>query len=255
MSNNTTLILTGEGYGLAVSPEAERVKADILSASSAITTVASAEEAQAAKATLRKLADFRLSLEKSRKAVKEPVIRLGKSIDKMAAEFGADVSAEEARVSGIIAAYAAEIERKRREAEAEARRQAMEAERLRQEEERKRREAEAAAQAAKRTFADVAAEIAAKEEAERIERERIEAERKAAQSAMIATTATVAGAKTVLDYEVTDIRALYVACPELVELTPKRREILAHLKALQERNLPISIPGLMVREVTKISAR
>lgn len=261
MKNNekTTLILTGDGYGLTIAPEAEALRAKLLADASSISEVTDEQSCAIARQALKSLADFRLRLEKSRKDVKEPVLDLGRKIDKAAADFGAPTSTEEKRINGLIANYAAEQERKRREAEAEARRQAAEAERLRLEAERAKREAEEAAKRAanadQMTLDDVASQAAAKAEAEAAERARLEAQQKAAQAAIAATSPSVAKAKPVLDYTVTDIVALYRACPDLVDLTPKRREILARLKAMQDRDIPPAIPGIQVTEVFKVSTR
>lgn len=291
MNSTTTLTLIGDGYTLAITPDAEKIKAQILAQSARITAVASPADVETARAGLKEMAGFRIALEKSRKAVKEPVLELGKAIDDKAKEFGGDVAAEEKRIEGLITAYAAEQERKRREAEEHARRAAEEEARLKREKEqaelaRQRAEIEAeqkrlelerqrleqerraiATEAPKKSLAQVMEE-------RRKEREAQEAQERAeAAKAQVATiegsigeaqdlqvgaaeaiieTQRVDGVKPDLDFTVASAAELYAAYPHLVQLVPMRREILAALKSLQNAGQKPELPGLRVTEVFKV---
>jgi hypothetical protein len=252
------LQLTGNGYALAVTPEAEALKSTLLRDAAAVVTVDSPETSAAASSTLKDLASFRNTLEKSRKQVKEPILAAGRKIDGLAEEFGSAVAAEEARIKKMIEQFAAEQAKARREAEERARREAAEAERKRQEEERARLAAEEAKRRAEQAEAAQDAEAAAKAKAEAEEAEfnaaiaKLEAE--AAAPAAVEYIPTPK-AKAVLDFEVTDLAALASDSPELVTITPKRAEILNRIKQLQlEPGSPV-IPGIRIFEAFKASTR
>jgi colicin import membrane protein len=119
------------------------------------------------------------SIEAARKAAKEPVLELGRDIDKLAETLVADVKDEEMRVARAIGDFQQRIleiarveARKRAEAEAELERQKQaELERVRKEQEaiaaEARRKAEAEAQAAReKASRELAATRSAKEQEE-----------------------------------------------------------------------------------------
>jgi len=242
------LTLTGQGYTLSVSPDATAKKAALLEASLTVTAVTD-ESLELARVTLKGLAEFRSALEKSRKAIKAPILEAGRDIDGKAAEFGAEPEQEEKRIEALIKTYAAEQETKRRAAELEAQRKAAEAQKAAEEAERLR---QASAEKEKpKSFAEAAAALSAQEEADA----RAQASQEAANLLTMAITPQVEGVKPALDFEVTDVRALYATAPALVELTPKRREIAAMIKDLQSRNLPLSLPGVRIFETFKVSTR
>ena len=153
------LILAGDGYHLKVSPEAYEKKAELLSKASTVTQVTSIEESGNAQFHLRRCAEMRILIEKSRKAVKEPVLIVGKAIDKAAADFLADIEGEEIRIRGLVGAHAEEVERLKAIKAEEERRAFEEARATRLAKE----QAEQAA-AETRTIADV---LAAKQAAEK----------------------------------------------------------------------------------------
>jgi len=286
MSTAQTLILAGEGYSLGIAPEAESAKAELLTQAAGITAVIDSTSAETARQHVKKLAAMRNLVEKSRKAVKEPVIDVGRKIDDKAKEFSAELISEETRITGLIGAHAAEVERKRQEAERErlrlereeSERQAA-AERQRQAEEAAARKA--AEEAEKARLAAQEAEWAdspdqqaeAKRQAEEAERAAAEARRQAVEAeaarqaeaakakedalaaGMLAQSQGPAGVSWVYDFETTDIASLYKARPELVELSAKRSLILAELKAQAERGEEPSLPGLHVKREPKVRTR
>lgn len=260
--HHNAIALIGDGYTLDITPDAVADKAALLTSTGAVTTVTSLDAYSTAQDSMRSLSAMRNAVEKSRKAVKEPVLALGKQIDAIAAHFVSDIESEEKRIGNLMQAYASEQARIRAEQEAEARRAAVEAERQRQEADRKAREAEEQLRRAEmlKTKAAQDKASAAAEEARRQSYEaavKAQAEQTKALQQTLASVQSVQpdGVKEELDYDVTDIAALYAATPHLVELSPKRRDILATLKHLQAANLPIAIPGIAVKKVMKITAR
>jgi|688.fasta_scaffold04511_30 DNA repair exonuclease SbcCD ATPase subunit len=275
MSTNALAIL-GDGYQITITPEAERQKATILTAARAVVAVTDPDSCDIAQSRLRSLASVRTAVESSRKIVKAPVIDLGKRIDGIAADFVAEVIAEEARLSGLVTEYAREqqrikreaelaaeqdrqrVDRERHEAEMAAQREAARIERERQAAERAAHEAEIArlkAEAAQSEEGQKAAReaqekaLAAQREAEaRAEAARLQAEADAAAArdcyaaARIAAADAViaapapAGVREEIDFDVEDILAFVAKFPQLCRIEPKRADVLAALKKSFERN-------------------
>jgi hypothetical protein len=289
--STTALAILGDGYQIQITPEAERQKATIINAARAVVAVTDADSCDIAQSRLRSLASVRTAVESSRKQVKAPVIDLGKRIDGIAADFVAEVIAEEARLSGLVTEYAREqqrikreaelaaeqerqrVERERHEAEMAAQREAARIERERQAAERAAHEAEIArlkAEAAQSEEGQRAAReaqeraVAAQREAEaRAEAARRQAEADAAaarereEAARIAAAEAAApapaGVKEEIDFDVVDILAFVAKFPQLCRIEPKRAEVLAALKKSFARNgkLP-EVAGLRVFQNLKI---
>ena len=290
--STTALAILGDGYQITITPEAEKQKATILTAARAVVAVTDADSCDIAQSRLRILASVRNAVESSRKQVKAPVIDLGKRIDGIAADFVADVVAEEARLSGLVTEYAREqqrikreaelaaekqrqrVERERHEAEMAAQREAARIERERQAAERAAHEAEIAqlkAEAAQSEEGQQAAR-AAQEKALAAQREaeaRAEAALRQAQAdaaaarereeaARIAAAVAVdapapAGVREEIDFEVEDILAFVAKFPQLCRIEPKRADVLAALKKSFERNGKLpEVAGLRVFQNLKI---
>ena len=292
MSATNALAILGDGYRITITPEAERQKATILTAARAVVAVTDNDSCDIAQSRLRSLASVRTAVESSRKIVKAPVIDLGKKIDGIAADFVADVVAEEARLSALVTEYAREqqrikreaelaaeqerqrVERERHEAEMAAQREAARIERERQAAEKAAHEAEIArlkAEAAQSEEGQRAARVAqekalaAQREAEaRAESARRQAEADAAaarereEAARIAAAAVMvaaapAGVREEIDYEVEDILAFVAKFPQLCRIEPKRADVLAALKKSFERNGKLpEVAGLRVFQNLKI---
>lgn len=290
--STTALAILGDGYQIQITPEAEKQKAVIIEAARAVVAVTDADSCDIAQSRLRSLASVRTAVESSRKQVKAPVIDLGKRIDGIAADFVADVVAEEARLSGLVTEYAREQQRIKREAE-------LAAERERQRIERERHEAEMAAQreaariererqAAERAaheaeIARLKAEAAQSEEGQRAAREaqeaalaaqreaeaRAEATRRqaeadaaaalakeqAAKEAVAAALAAPApaGVREEIDFYVVDIQSFVAKFPQLCRIEPKRAEILVALKKSFAKNGKLpEVAGLRVFQNLKV---
>ena len=292
MSTTNALAILGDGYQIQITPEAEKQKSTILSAARAVVAVTDADSFDIAQSRLRSLASVRTAVESSRKIVKAPVIDLGKRIDGIAADFVADVVAEEARLSGLVTEYAREqqrikreaelaaeqerqrVEKERHEAEMAAQREAARIERERQAAEKSAHEAEIArlkAEAAQSEEGQRAARVAqekalaAHREAEaRAEAARRQAEADAAtarereEAARIAAAAVIAapapaGVREEIDFEVEDILAFVAKFPQLCRIEPKRADVLAALKKSFERNGKLpEVAGLRVFQNLKV---
>jgi dTMP kinase len=290
--STTALAILGDGYQIQITPEAEKQKATIINAARAVVAVTDADSCDIAQSRLRSLASVRTAVESSRKQVKAPVIDLGKRIDGIAADFVAEVIAEEARLSGLVTEYAREqqrikreaelaaeqerqrVERERHEAEMAAQREAARIERERQAAERAAHEAEIArlkAEAAQSEEGQRAAReaqekaLAAQREAEaRADAARRQAEADAAAAREREETARIAAAEAVaapapagvreeIDFEVEDILAFVAKFPQLCRIEPKRAEVLAALKKSFARNGKLpEVAGLRVFQNLKV---
>jgi hypothetical protein len=213
ISEITPLILAGDGYQLTISPEAEARKAALLTKSSAITAVGDNDESGKAQFQTRSLAAMRIEVEKSRKLVKEPVNRIGKMIDQAAADFLIEITAEEGRIKQLINNHAEEVMRIKTEKEA-AERAAFDA-------------ARAAREAAEE--GGIAAVLAAK----KATAEKLEA------SNQVASTKLADGIRFAWDFEVVDLHMLAAKEPMLVKIEPRRAEILAELKDMEEHGYTV----------------
>ena len=236
----TTLILAGDGYQLTISPEAEKRKAELLETASAVTAVGDNDESARAQVVSRALAALRIETEKSRKAVKEPVNRIGKLIDSTAKSFIADVEAEEKRIAGLVGEHAREVARRKAEAERIEREKMEEARRAREEAERAAAQAEAA-RAGKLSIAEIAAAKQAEAAAEAERRATLEARMDA--SADVAAAKIADGVRFAIDFEVTDAKRLLFEQPNLVDLVVRRSDTLAYLKSMESEGVDIESLG------------
>jgi len=231
IEETTTLILAGDGYQLTIAPEAKARKANVLEGASRITGVTCNEQSNLASFHVRRLAELRIDVEKSRKAVKEPVNRIGKLIDQTAKKFLEDIEQEENRLKHAIGLHAA----------------AMELERL------------AKLEAERKAFEDARA---AREAAEIVGDESIADEALVARlqaSNELAATKVAAGVRFAWDFEVDSIANVYRAAPEMVTLEIKRAAVLSWLKVLEESDAdPVaaaSLIGIRAFKKTVVSTR
>ena len=236
MSNETTaMILSGSGYDLKISPEAYEQKKRVLSEASVVLSVSSNDESADAAYQMRKLAQMRILIDKSRKEIKEPVIIIGKMIDKMAKDFLDEIENEEHRIKGLIG-FHAEAQRALQEEKAEQERIAFEV-------------AQKAREAAE------TGGIAAVLDHRQALSDKIQA------SDELAATKIAQGVRFVWDFEVESLNKLMLSAPELVDITPKRGNILAWIKSLETSGLsddPIAVAagiGLKAFKKTVVSTK
>ena len=219
----TALILSGQGYQLTIAPEAETRKLELIAAAALVTTVCDNDDSASAQFVSRKLAQMRIEVEKSRKLVKEPVNRIGKLIDKAAADFILEIDAEEKRITRLVGDHAAEVARIKALREAEEHKAFLAA--------RAAREAAELAAAAAENTGKIADIIAAKQ-AERERQEALAARMVA--SSDVATTKIAEGVRFAWDFEVTSIHQLYLSDRTLIDMVPRRAAILALIKGCEE---------------------
>ena len=221
--NTDTLILSGEGYTLTICQNAEEAKRDLLVASSNVCTVTNNDESADAAYVMRSLAQMRIMVDKGRKDVKEPVLRIGKLIDASAKTFLLEIEEEEARLRKLIGDHANEVARIAA-IKAEEERKAFEIARA-------AREAAAAAQDAAEASGKISDVIAAKQ-AEQARQETLGARMEA--SSELAATKVADGVRFAWDFEVVDMEAVLNGLRDYVEITVKRSPILAWFKEMEE---------------------
>lgn len=239
--SDALVITPNLGDAQVTAANAARAERDeLLKHAAAVTTVIDRLDADHATNVLRALTAFSKRIEAARTEAKAPALDIGRRIDALAKELAHAVTTEAARVSRIVGAFEAEERRKaelvRYEAEREASRLALEAE---------AKANQARRQAGNELDGDRAAD-AIREQAV----EQIVAVRQAAAVAVAPKQAGTAVREDVV-FEVTDIRALYAAHPELVNLEPNGTAIRAIL-----RNAPnLQVPGLRHWREAKLNVR
>lgn len=232
MSDLITLTHDISDTQLAIMPALEAARKAALAEAATITTVTNPFDAECATEAARGCKTLAKDVEAARKAVKQPILDLGRKIDDTAKEFVGPLTQEVNRIERAVGAY-----------QAAEREKAEKAKRAAQEEERRIRE-EAARKAA---FAESDEEAeqalnAAADQVSTLRQETAKIERKPAGTALLMQR----------KWEVEDIEALFEARPELVRLEPNGDAIRALLKS--SKKLP-SIPGLRVWEEAKTSIR
>jgi hypothetical protein len=88
-----------------ITPDAYAIRKDALDAARPVAKVTTPEEQEVAVAALRKLKEVRQGMEASRKAVKAPVLELGRKIDAIAHDFLTECDKQEGRLQGMINHY------------------------------------------------------------------------------------------------------------------------------------------------------
>jgi len=249
-TETTALILSGEGYALTITLEAEQKKRDLLAAAAEVCTVTTNDESADAAYHMRGLAQMRILVDKSRKEIKEPVIRIGKLIEETARNFMLEIDDEESRIRKLIGDHATEVARLAR-IKLEEERLAFDAARL-------ARDAANAAQDAAETTGRLSDIVAAKQ-ADQARQDALAARLEASSELVAAKVAD--GVRFVWDFEVTSMDTLSASAPDLVKMEPRRREILNMLSAYEENNDPETVStiaaklGIRAYKIPSISTR
>ena len=238
------ITLSGDGYQIGATKEAEKLKLSLIKEATTIKVVEDKGDEGLALAACSNLASFRKQLESTRKSVKEPVLALGKRIDAIAESFGREVDTEERRIRNILGGYQMKLAQERQKIEDEARRKQAEADKA-------LLAAESARLAAEKKQSSVMLEA----KAERLEEKAIDARVEVMQLEQQAAATKVAGGRMEWDFEVLDIDALYNEEPSLVKLEPKTREIKEMLKRLESQGKPVAIHGIRTFQKPVISIR
>jgi hypothetical protein len=213
---------------VASATDAARATRDqLLIEAARVTAVADRLDADDAISVLRQLKTFLSEIEKQRELVKAPVLKLSRDIDGLARELVADVKTHESRISRLCGAFEAEERRKaedaRRAAEAEAARIAY--------------EAAQATRKAIHTAVTPEAAVRATDEISGKAQTQIAEVRAAVVAPPKPAASTLRGD---VCFEVTDIKALHAAEPNLVTLEPNGTAIRSIIKA----NPNIQLPGV-----------
>lgn len=280
MTTSSILVLRDFAGTPEITPGAQELKRRAIELAKPMVKVETEHEQALAVGALRELKAIRSGMESTRKAVKAPVIELGKKIDSIAADFLTETDREEMRLQGLINHFQRkQLELKREEEQRVAREQA-ETLRLEEEARRKREQAERDAQAAK-----TAEQVKA---AEKLRTEAASLEAAALDKSMATELAPVAivpakpkglVVKSKLNFEVTNAIVFCQAYPQFFSwsaeaetLKLKRREILEELNREDGRGifhrshfpeeLPtdkqqqlVKPPGMRVFEETKSHVR
>ena len=212
------------GAEVSLLPGAAQTKRVLLHGSRVIKTIEDAFDAECAADVLGNISRELKAMEDARKAVKAPVLELGKRIDALAKEWATEIEAEKTRISRVLGDYQLAERRKKEEAE----RAAREESRIKQ----IQAEAEIEkgnVEAAEKHVQAIAAIQAKASEA----------------SHQIAGTAV----RETHQFEVTDIAALFKAAPHLCKIEPDNAAIRAAIKTNK------NIPGLRIWTEAKSYAR
>lgn len=225
---------------ITAAQDARDVRDALLIEASTVTTVADRIDADAATSTLRALKAYQTAIETARTKAKGPVLDVGRKIDALAKELADKVIAEAGRISRVIGAFEAEERRRAELARIEAENRAADI---------ARKAAEEAAKAARAATTAEAAERAADAVREKAAEQIVAVKQQAANA--VATKQAGTSVREDVVFEVTDIRALYAAHPELVTLEPNGTAIRAIL-----RNAPnLQLPGIRHWREAKLNVR
>lgn len=233
--NTETLILSGEGYALTITPEAEIQKAKLLDVARSVVYVRDNDESADAAHRMRSLAAMRIAVDKSRKEIKEPVIRIGKLIDATAKNFLLEIEDEETRIRGLIGDHANEV--------AWLAAIKAEEERIAFDIARAAREAAEAAQDAADASGKISDVIAARQ-AEQERQDTLAARQDA--SSDLAATKVADGVRFAWDFDVISPTNVFRAAPELVNIEVKRSAVLAWFRELEAADVDVASTALLV---------
>lgn len=228
---------------LGVNEEFLEAKLNALQQSKSVESIANSMQQGFALLSLAAIDGLIKQVEASRVDVKSGPLELCKRIDGIAKSATSDLSVEKERLKTILATYQRKLdeeERARKKAEQE-RLAAIELERL-----AALRKAE---EAAKALAPQEAAKVVAKAEAESTK-----AAQQAQQQVLAAAPVVRKPENTTIRrpwrYEILDLNALHKAHPELVDLTPRARDILNRINAGARE-----IPGLRIYQAVEVSTR
>jgi hypothetical protein len=233
--NNQLIVSSASVATTPITPAVEQTKLALLAESKLVVSCRNMDEQTVAVHSAREIKRLVSEVEKTRKAVKEPVITIGKRIDELARTFCLPLETELSRVNALVTTF-----------------QLAEQRRVQAEFEEQQRQA-AKAQADIKAAAELAAgastvqdEIAAHNLTEEAE-----ANLDVAVAAPQPEAARAAGlvVRTTIEFEITDAKALYAAMPNFFELTPRRSII---RDTITENT---KLPGLRVWKETKSNVR
>ena len=249
--------------GVTITADATQLKAQLLEISRPVTAVTSIESRDSAITISRNLKTHIADVEKSRKDVKEPILKMGRAIDEAAATHVKEIQTELERVNRLISGF--EEERRRKEQE-ELRAKQAEIDRIQREaDEAERKRVEAARKleelpvSGKQTMKAMSEEFDAEEariEAENKKRELEKQQQQLAEQTQ-AVRSTGGSLRTELEIEVTDKMALVKAHPELCRIEADLPSLKFYISTMEGRNdgKPVTIPGIRYSRKSAFSSR
>ena len=229
---------------ITIEPAAREQRDLVLAEAAEVTSVLNNFDQEAAVDVLTRLEEMARGIEKARKAVKDPVLDVGRRIDMVARDFSELLTAEADRIGRLISAYRqslqAEIARRERE-EREKRQQVIE--------DANRELARLDTEAAKAKTDE--ARASAQAEAQEVQR--------AATCALVESKQAETNAKLrpagivergTWKFEVEDIAKTYAARPDLCLIEPNGNAIRGAIKAGMKE-----CPGLRIFKDAKVTTR
>ncbi len=254
MSTQSLMVIDHAAGVVRIDDSAVQLRTEAIAAASLVGTVKTPEQQERAVAALKLIKGLKKQVEDGRKSAKEPFLETARLIDFEAKSFVERLNADELRINTAIGNYqqelADEVRRQERIRQAELQRIENEERDAKESVAKAAREAEATRQAEERRLSELAAKETNEvekqrlaEEQTRLANERAKAEklaiaeqarqsaladqqREAVGPAVVAVQASGQTSRETFDYDVTNLWALARAHPGLVEITPRRQEIL-----------------------------
>lgn len=253
-----------------INAEGEKIKADLLTLSGDIREIVATPVRDRAIDVASVIKGHLTAIEKTRKEIKEPFLRMGQAIDDCAKRHVAELATELSRLNGLVGAY---NEQQRREAAEALRKQQEEADRIARaaEEERKRQLAEetkrrlaeerAAAKGKELTDAQkqkqLEAQLAEQDRLDALEAERarIEQERIATAERLQAEKATGGAQRYDLKFSIPSLRNLYAALPGCVRMEADLVQLKYVVNNMPEQAKRLTEAGVTWTKTPVFSAR
>lgn len=222
------MIVYGQDHEVSLTKDAHAIKAEALESSALIFKVDDSDSNERATHAQKQLQSVRTQIERARAAVKDPLTKLGRAIDRTAKEFLADVEEEESRIAALAGHYL-ETERMRSTAELQLQSAALD-----------------------RLDREMNEKIACAETQERMDAVREEYSEKRRLIAMpIPETPRAKGQSAATNWEIAivDVHELYRCHANCVDLKPRPGEIKALL------NSGVHVRGIEATRSTKAAVR
>lgn len=249
MSDAALLVVDLRSRQITVPAEVLLMRNEALAGSGVIGKVNSPETQAAAVEAQRGLATFTKLVERSRKAVKEPVLELCRAIDAKAEALASEVKAEEVRVAKLIGNYQADLYEAQKLAD---RAKQAELDRIQREKDEATRKAAAEAQTAIAAANNQAEKDAAMARAQAEAARQAELARQQEEAIKKAPEPVRSDGQVVRrdwDFEVTDIWTLARAHPGCVDIKPRKAEIKELLR------MGVKVVGIRAWDATKSTVR
>ncbi len=239
------IAVTGVGdVQIVIEPTAREQRDALLAEAAEITAVANGFDQEVAVGVLARLEDISRGVEKARKAVKEPVLEVGRRIDGVAREFSDLIVSESGRIGKLIASYRQTLQAAIAKKEAEERARRMQ---LIEEANREKARLEAEAAKAKTEEQRLAAEAKTQELVRQTNAALVESKQAEVNAKMRPAGIVEKGS---WKFEVEDIGKVFEARPDLCLIEPNGAAIRGAIKAGLRQ-----CPGLRIFKDSKVTTR